>query len=913
MRLASLAVLVALAAGAGSAHAAPDIVRTLPNKMNVVVRDNRTRPLVCVQVWINAGSRDESRTERGSSMVLAHLPFEGSAKRKPGTLAKEVESFGGTYGGESGYGQIVYTMTVPEEQLDRALDVLSDAVVHPLFDASTFAQAVAAARSESRTAFLNAAGASLNPVRDALYSGTPLAAPASVSEIELAALPLPVVERFYRAQFVAENVTVVVVGDVDPERTVEKAAAAFHDLKTDRAPQKARFSLKPLNGPALLALPDPEDTRGIGITVGFRAPGWGSADAVALDALMALLVDAPGSRFEGILSGGTGEITGALAQRSFDAGGGVVTLSVATSPSRVQDAEGTLIQEIEKIRSQPISQEDCDAAIRSVAAREVGRRSELWGLGRATGLAFLQGKPGADEVDFQRLAAVKPADLNAVARKYLDWKQAAVVEMMPAAVADSLGNAKTFAKRFQEKLALYQGTFRSGPQATGSSDQERAARIDAPLASIAKTPFDAGRGRVERRTLAGGLHLLTSEDHSVPGVTIAVYLHGGVRYESDKTNGITSLLREAMLNTVDSTARGRTFRQSLGRIGSLVPYLDRDMWGVSLSIPATEWPSALERIGHMFAHPDLDTINVDATRIQILTALDKWVDDDDVQRNRLIFKTLYAVSGYRLPGVGDKVALISMPLSTVRDYYRTFVVKPNVYVAVFGDVTPSEIEPAVAKAFGDVGNGPFEPGPVPQEAGFEGVREKWELGAGPNCTVQLAFPGPPAQSLDMPALYVANSLLTGPKGWFEQFVRHQPSVIGCTSIVAQAIDDSPIIATLTTDGPAHEEEMFKLFQRQLRKVGGVELVGPDLQADLDNAKLHAIGTYEATLTSNTSRAFQWARADLFELPPDYVVTLPAKMQAITSDDMLSVGKRYIYAGEWQDRPYAVSETRPGGW
>lgn len=913
MRLVTAVALIALLAGAAPAGAAPDLVRALPNKMHLVVRENRTRPLVSVQVWVDAGSRDENQTERGSSMVLAQLPFVASARRSAGQLAKEADSFGGSYSAESGYSRTLYNMTVPEERLDQALDILSDLVLHPTFDEATFTQAVARAREVSRTALSTVAGASQNPIRESLYAGTPLASPLSVPELELAALTLPIVERFYRERFVAEDLTVVIVGDVDVDRVADKVTAAFHDVRTDPAPKEARFTPKAMAGPVLRSLPNPQDTQGVGVTVGFRGPAWGSADALALDVLMALVVDAPGSRFEKVLTNGTGEITSALSQRSFDEGGGVVSLTVGADPARIGDAEGALVQEIEKVRSQPITQDECDAAIRAVVTRDVGRQAELWGVGRATAAAVFQGKPGGDEVYFQRLRAIRPEDLNGVARTYLDWKQAVVVEMMPAQTADSLGVKKDFEKRFQEKIALYQGTYRSGPQPTASGDRERAARIDAPFASIPATPFDPGRGRVERQTLAGGLHLLVSEDHSSPGVTVAVYLNGGVRYETDKNNGVTSLLRETLLNTNDAKRRALTYRQTLGLMGSVVPYLDRDMWGVSVAVASSDWKDALERVGTMFSHPDLDTVNVDATRIFLLTALDKWADDDDAQRQRLIFKTKYLVSGYRLPGVGNKVNLISMPLATVRGYYREFVVKPNLYVAVFGDVKASEVGPAVEQAFGDVAAGPFRPGPVPQDAAFDGVREKWELGGGPSCTVQLAFAGPPAQGADVPTLYVINSLLTGPYGWFEQFVRTQPNVIGCTSIVAQAIDESPIIATLTLDGPLHEEEYFKLLHRQFKKLGGLELVGPQLLEDLSHAKQHAIGTFEAAFNTNTSRAFQWARADLFGLPPDYAITLPARMAAVSSGDVLAAGKKYFYEGNWQDRPYAVAETRPGGW
>ena len=908
-----LVLLLTAAFGAAPvALAAPHLVRMLPNKMNVIVRENRTRPLVAVQVWVNVGARDESRTERGASSVLAYLPYEATATRKPSEMQKEVREFGGSIGSEAGYGQTVYNMTVPARHLTQALDVLSDALIRPVFDTLTFDQAIAKARRDARGAYSTAGAASLAPIRAALYEGTPLAAPLKTPELEIGALTSSILHRFYKANWVAENLTVVIVGDVDAEDAAQKVATAFAQMPRGKANVRSRVSLRSFSGPRIME-PEGKEAQGNAVTAGFRAPEWGSADAIALDVLLALLVDSPDSRFQRRLGEGTGEVLSVAAQRSLDADGGVIAISLEVDPGRAGDAEGVLVQEVEKARSTPVTKEECDAAIRAVIARDMVPQSELWGLARAAGIAWFQGRPGADEVYWQRIRAVRPEDLTAVARKYLDWRQAAVVEMIPNSVADSLGLRGGLERRIKEKQSLYQGTYRSGPQPTASADAERGARIDAPIASIPAAPFDPSRGRVERATLPGGLRVLASEDRSVPSVTVCVYLGGGVRYENDKTNGISSLLRETMLNSIDPKARGLTYRQSLGLMGRLAPYQDRDMWGVSVAVPSTDWREAVTRLGAMFSAPDLDTVTVDATRIFLLTAYDKWLEDDEAQRQRLIFATKYEVSGYRLPGIGDRSTLIRMPNSLVEEWHKKFIVRPNLVVAVFGDVRPAEVGPAVDQAFAGVSSRPFKPGLIAKELEFEGFREKWELGAGPVSSVQLAFNGPPAASPDIPTMYVVNSLLTGPYGWFEQFLRNQGTVNGAESIVSQGIDESPIIATVWVNGIVPEEEAVKLMFRQFKKVSGLELVGEELGRDFLRAKTHAIGTYHAGFTTNTTRAFQWARADVFNLPNDYAITLAPKMEAVQPRDLLAVGKRYFQTSDWVRAPYAIAETRPGGW
>ncbi len=296
----------------------------------------------------------------------------------------------------------------------------------------------------------------------------------------------------------------------------------------------------------------------------------------------------------------------------------------------------------------------------------------------------------------------------------------------------------------------------------------------------------------------------------------------------------------------------------------------------------------------------------------MLTALDQWLDDESAQRARLIFPTKYEVSGYRLPGLGNRKNLITMPFSDIEAWYRKLVVRGNTVVTVFGDVRPADVGPAVDEAFRDVPAKPFQPGTIAKEGEFEGFREKWELGGGPNCTVTLAFSGPPATSPEIPTMYVINSVLSGPSGWFKQYLESEEFVSGANSIVSQAVDESPIIASVTIKGPVQEEDAVNLLFRQFKKVAYLPLT--EVMADtLRYAKSHAVGSYLSLLSSNTTRGFQSGRGELFGLSVDYPVILPAKIDAVTPDDLLRVGQKYFEKDEFNRRPYTISETRPGGW
>lgn len=908
---ASLLLALSLAA---PALAAPHLVRTLPNKITLVTREVRTRPLVCIQAWVKAGGRDETQQERGVSGLLAQQLFATTAKYREGELEKEMLSLGGTLASESGFGYTLYTITVPGRSLDRAIEFLGEALLRPTVDARFVDQGAAKARRAVRGALLTPEGHAINAVRAALWGGTPLGAPYAVPELEIAGLTLPLVERFYRAHYVAENLLLVATGDIDSQDLASRLERALAGMPRGRAAATRAYSPPSFTGPRVIVEKTPADASGAGITVGFRGPAGGTADAIALDALLALLVDSPTSRFQKRLAEGATEFTDVSASRAFEREGGVFTLSLRVPPERLLDAEGVLLGEIEKVKSAPIDPEEFKTAVQTVIARDLFPSAEIEGLGRATAIPFLQGRPGADEVHPDRLRALKPEDLVAVARKYLDLRQGVVHEMAPQGALGAIGASKDPDKRIREKLGMATATYGSGPSATASTDADRRSRLDAPLAKISPAPVESGRGQVERVVLPGGTRLLVGEDWSAPLAAIGVYMLGGVRYENDASNGITALLREVLMNVDDPAHPGHTYRQALTRLGRLLPYQDRDTWGYSISMPSASVEEALGVLGAMLAPAPLDTVTVDASRISVMRALDGWLQDDEAQRQRLIFPTRYQVSGYRLPGLGNRRNLASIPQADLEAFRSTFIVRHNIVIAVFGAVRAADAKVWVERALQSLPDRPFAPGPIPKEGAYTTeFREKWELGAGPRSSVTIAFPGPRASSPDMTVFYVINSLLSGPRGWFAKHVLPLGVVMSANSIVSQAIDESPIIAQMDTDGTTREEEGVRYMFRQFKKAALVPLVGDELGEDFRNAKQHAVGSYLRLFTSNTSRAFQWGRAELFGLGPDYPLTLAAKMDAVKHEDLLSVGLRYFQKDDMTRQPYAIAETRPGGW
>ncbi|HEU5311265.1 MAG TPA: insulinase family protein, partial [Candidatus Eisenbacteria bacterium] len=553
----ALAVIAALAlphAGLPGALAAPHLVRTLPNKSTLVIRENRTRPLVTVQAWVKSGARDEVSSDRGVSSVLTRMLPNATKGYGPGRIQRELAAIGAEMTTEVGYTHTMFQVTTPAKSFGTAVSLLSEVLVRPRMEAQDLTQGIARAGMDASAVLQASERYAVNPAREAIWAGTPLTAPIAVPQLEIQRITLPLAQRFYQNHYVAENMLFVVVGDVEPQDAAQRIETAFRDMPKGKAPSRKNVKPKNFSDTKVIFEGPPEGIQGSTVSAAFRAPAWGTADAIALDVLLALLVESPESRARKRLNEEATGLTHAIAQRSFELDGGTVVVSFGAQPDRMKDAESALLALLEQSRSQTITQEELQSAVSAVLSRELYSRTELSGIGRATGLSVLQGKPGSDEVYADRVRAVRPEDLVAVANLYLDLGKAAIVEVVPAAIADSLHVRDGYEGRIKEAIKVNRSAYGKGPSVAQSDVSARRARIDAPLSTIPATPFDPGRARVERSVLPGGLRLLHSEDRSVPMVTVGVYLAGGVRYENEKVNGVTSLVREVLLTSRDPKA-----------------------------------------------------------------------------------------------------------------------------------------------------------------------------------------------------------------------------------------------------------------------------------------------------------------------------------------------------------------------
>lgn len=109
-------------------------ITTLPGGLRVATELNSAVESVSLGVWVDVGTRYESKRFHGISHLLEHMVFKGTARRTAAEIAEEIEAVGGHINAYTSREHTTYYARVLKEDIKLALDILSDILLKSTFD-----------------------------------------------------------------------------------------------------------------------------------------------------------------------------------------------------------------------------------------------------------------------------------------------------------------------------------------------------------------------------------------------------------------------------------------------------------------------------------------------------------------------------------------------------------------------------------------------------------------------------------------------------------------------------------------------------------------------------------------------------------------------------------------------------------
>ena len=194
---------------------------------------------VVLEVLVKVGSNNEKEGVRGISHFLEHMLFEGTKKRKNSTtIASEIEELGGSMNAYTSAEVTAYHIKVLAKHFDIALDVLSDMVIHSVFPLQFIEKEKKVILKEIHMVHDDPRFYKWILFQQTLFQKHPERFPTLGSVNDVSGMTKGKLVSYYRHHYTPDNMTLVVVGNVDGvQKKIEKA----FNQKQERHERKKLF------------------------------------------------------------------------------------------------------------------------------------------------------------------------------------------------------------------------------------------------------------------------------------------------------------------------------------------------------------------------------------------------------------------------------------------------------------------------------------------------------------------------------------------------------------------------------------------------------------------------------------------------------------------------------------------------
>ncbi len=424
-------MVLALVREAHEAAAAPEakaprkesvVKEILPNGIRVIVRENRSVPVVAVEAGFLAGVRAEPADKGGVSNLAAGMLTKGTRHRSAREISETVENMGAELSGSSGRNSFGLQGKFLRRDFAEGFRLFADCLRDPAFPAEEL--------EKKRREVLGALKAQKDQLVQATfllflsthYGDHPYARNPLGTEDSVRALTPTDLRTYYERWADPRNLVIAVSGDIGVDEALSAVRAAFGDL-----PQRAGY--RPLGS---LPVPRPEgvrrakearDKQQAHFVIGYPGARFTDPERYAFDVLGSALAGMGGRLFVNLRD----RKSLAYSVTSFSSeqvDPGFFAFYMGTSADKVDGAIADTLKEIAEVKRDGITREEFDRAKKwMIGTYEIGLQSNA---SYANKLVYneLYGV-GYDETFSapEKIAAVTLDDVNRVARSVLDTER----------------------------------------------------------------------------------------------------------------------------------------------------------------------------------------------------------------------------------------------------------------------------------------------------------------------------------------------------------------------------------------------------------------------------------------------------------------------------------------------------------
>lgn len=832
---------------------------TLPNGLEVLVQQDPARKVVTIQLWVLVGSADEDDTQRGISHLIEHMAFKGTQRRGVGQMASEVKALGGSTNAYTSWDKTVFFVTVPSDKVLQGLDILTDAVINPVIDAEELEKEKKVVLEEILEGEERPARKSFKLLFKTAYTTSLYKHPVIGYKEIVEKFSRDDIMAFREKWYVPQNMFMVIVGDVDPEKLRPEIERMTAGLKASRF-VAAKRPVEPKQKEIRSALVRDRNARETRLNIGFHIPSARGSDVNALDLAADILGTRESSRLVEVLKKEKQLVNTIYSYAVTPRHPGLFVISATLDAKNLESATKTIMEEIQKLASHRPTVEELKRAKINIESSYLYDRQTVGGIADNIGNFEANMGDAAREKHYLKLnAAVTASEVSEVVRKYLTPANATVTVLLPEKDAPEVKI---------QALAKIIDSFASGESkvAHATSDSEAVTK-----------------------TLPNGIRVVLIPDRSNPVVSFRIASLGGKRFESEKSQGImhfTAQMLDKGTNTLTEEQIARKVEDMGGRLNTFSGY---DSFGLDATFFSRNLQEGLKLLAELYSEASFPEDKMDRERKLIINSIKTEADRPVQFAIRNLNETLYTRHPYGHRKQGTVGTVTGFTRDDLLKNHKRFAVPSNTVITGVGDMDVNKALDTITKLFGKIPATPLDAPKIPQEAPLTQVREKTVRLPRAKAHIAIGFHGTRLDEEDRFPLEVLNNVLSGMGGRLFVELRDKESLAYTVASFTRPGKDRGLFAFYMATDPTKVDSAMKGLMREIERIKNAPVSDEELARAVNNV----IGRRQIALQSPWARAENIALNDLYGLGYDYDPQYVKKISKVTSEQVLQAARKYL--------------------
>ncbi len=849
---------------------------TLKNGLRVIMHEDRSTPVVAVNVWYHVGSKNEAAGRTGFAHLFEHMMFQGSKNYGDGYLGAMDEA-GANVNGTTNSDRTYYYEVVPSNFLERALYLEADRM-GGLLDAMTqekLDNQRDVVKNERRQRVDNqpygTAGENIGAI---MYpKGHPYNWSVIGSLEDLSAASLDDVKGFFRQYYVPNNAVLVIAGQYDEKQArqwIEKYFGPIAKGSDITRPNPAQPTLdKEIRTTVEDVVPLPR------VTLVWHGVPQYAADEAALDMLSSILSAGRGSRLQSNLVFGKEIAQNVFANNGTNEIAGLFQISATAKQGKtLEENEKEINTEIERIKKDAPTADEMKRALNGIEAQTIfGLQTVLGKGGQLSNYSGYRGNPDYFQADLDRYFKVTSADVQRVANKYLTANRLVISYVKgtpPAMNAAANRPASTVAKKKDEALL---------------------AKQKANLPKPGPNP-NFSLPAIEKTKLSNGMNVWIVQQKELPIVSMNLVLNAGGTFDPADKSGVSSFTA-SMLTQGTKTRSANDVSNQLQSIGASVNAgAGWDSTNVTMQTLTKNLDEALSIYSDVIVNPAFPNTEFESNRRRLLGSFFQRKSNPTAVSDIVYNKVLYGNQPYGRQLSGDEKSVKAMSRDDLARFYEANYHPNDGTLIVVGDVDSKTLLPRLEKAFSGWKAGEAKPSASTNfvMTGKPGIYFVDKPGAAQS-SVSIGQVGIERGNPDFYAVQVMNAILGGGGSarLFMNLREDKGYTYGAYSRFSFRRGAGPFSASAEIQTGSTKESIIEF----MKELNGIRGAIPVSNEELENNKQSLIRRYPSGFETVGAISNQLANLVTFGLPDSYFNDYISKVNAVTVGDVTRVANKYL--------------------